>query len=383
MMAPPYLHHKLTSKKKGGKHASRLSTMKQMSCPELVQLSEFSCMKDLEMLGFLPTASELGHTRRCWRCQSSMTPSSELRGKPHLMILRCSRKGCQKRITSWAYTPMFSGKELTCAIYLRLTYLYGLETHVDQAMHLAGVSYKCADRVFKCFKVATSWHEKKAGDDLPIDHGEVEVDGAKFGVQGRGKPQAIHVGRVLAVAGRDDGQRIMVPLPPRPAPRSRNPGPESFAEVRPALSRIIGHGALQVSDSARAFGKSAKARGAPAVTVNHPRAQYSCFAKVPIAGTHAAFKDMAMKRPSSSSSSQRTRASTNMVEGFIGNTKNLLRKRGLLGGGASQQSTLNTLSGSWSLKYPGVERLGEAMAAFRRARMDQMSPGDLFKCDFL
>ena len=72
-----------------------------------------------------------------------------------------------------------------------------------------------------------------------------------------------------------------------------------------------------------------------------------------------------------------------MAEGYIGNTKQALAKRGLLGGGAPKQATLNVLAATWLTKNPGVEKLGAAMQKYMTMRLKVASPQNCFEPFFL
>ena len=175
----------------------------------------------------------------------------------------------------------------------------------------------------------------------------------------------------------------MYPLPPRSAPAGRNPGPESFEEVDPILANFFKDGSIQVSDSAWAFKKSAAQGSRPAASVNHTKGQFSACAKLPLKKMTPKTKACAERRSSTSSSSLRVTASTNMAEGYIGNAKQALAKRGLLGGGAAKQATLNTLAAAWLFKSPGLQKLGAAMRKFVAKRLKEAPPDACFEPFFL
>ena len=166
-----------------------------------------------------------------------------------------------------------------------------------------------------------------------VDAGEGEVDGAKFGLTKGQAPQSVHWGRVLAVVARESGEQTVFPLNPRKAPRGRSSGAESFEEVDPVCSQVFQDGSLQISDAAPAFKKSAKVAKRPALSVNHTQWQFNWLAKLPLKDLSKKSQKVAAKRKSTSRSSLRTTVSTNMVEGFIGNTKQFQAKWSLLGGG--------------------------------------------------
>jgi hypothetical protein len=245
------------------------------------------------------------------------------------------------------------------------------------------VTYKVAEKCFRCFKVATAWCEIQEGLSLVIEEGEGEADGAKFGVINRNKTENIHTGRQLAVVVRETGARVLVPLPNRTAPKGRNPGPESFAEVDPILKRVFQDGSIQITDSAQAFAKSARLAKRPAAMVNHSQGQYSKFHKWDRAELTPKMDRLAESRASSSCSSLRSTVSTNMAEGFIGNTKKVMAKKGLLGGGAARQASLNSLAAAFLLKSPGLKPLGQAMGRFVKFRLDSVCPADCFETEFL
>ena len=72
-----------------------------------------------------------------------------------------------------------------------------------------------------------------------------------------------------------------------------------------------------------------------------------------------------------------------MAEGYIGNVKVFLSKKGLLGNGASREATLNALAGAWLMDNPGIDALGKAMKKFIQHRMAKVCPKDCFNADFL
>ena len=209
--------------------------------------------------------------------------------------------------------------------------------------------------------------------------GEGEVDGAKFGVLGRNRATSTHVGRMLVVVDRTTGQRCAFPLPNRDAPAGRNPGPESLAEVDPILAASFAEDSIQISDSAHAYSQSAQRGNRLAAAVNHTQKQFSRLDRVPRASLTPRQEAMAASRSSSSSKTLRCTVSTNAAEGFIGNTKQVMAKQGLLGSGASRKAALNALVGVFMLKTPGLEALGKAMSSFLRARVDKVSPDTCFE----
>lgn len=376
---PPYFHTRPSKTQNGKKHESNLQRLKQFSYVDLPTKPRDAARK-LASLHFLPQYSI--YKRRCWWCGGRVVKClGEICGfgqKHDFGVwLRCSSAKCRTRIAPTAFTPMFRTK-LESLTYLRLAYCYSLGLRVDQTTHMTGISSKVADTCFTAFKVATAWCEQQVAQNFKVDEGEGEVDGAKFGVTKRQASQSVHRGRVLAVVARESGEKTVFPLNPRKAPRGRSSGAESFEEVDPVCSQVFQDGSLQMSDAAHAFKKSAKVGKRPALSVNHTQGQFSRFAKLPLKDLSKKLQKVASKRKSTSRSSLRTTVSTNMVEGFIGNMKQFQAKRGLLGGGASANAELNTLSGVWLMKNLGIEALGQAMGSFQNAYLDKCSPADLF-----
>lgn len=379
---PPYFHNRLSTTDKVEAHASSLSKVKQKSFVELNKMYPREALRYVQKIGFTPPAA--AKLRSCWKCHG---PVKAIKEKDDWCgasgsWLRCKSKACRTKIAPTAFT-LIHKTQLTYKDMLGLAFLFAIGTRVDQASHISGYHYKVVERFFFKCKVVTAFAEWQAGQQLEVHAGECEVDCAKFGVVDKGKEQCKHVGRMLAMCDRGTASRVMAPLPSRRGPAGRNQGAEAFVEVHPILSRTFKPGSVQVSDSARAFVKSAKARGTPSGIVNHTKGQFSAFAKVPLAGASPELIAVARERSSSSSNSMRLTVSTNFVEGFIGNTKTAMNKKGLLGGGASRRATLNTMSTAWFVKHQGVEALGKAMKTFMHERLDQTDPLKFFDESFL
>ena len=297
--------------------------------------------------------------------------------------LECTNQSCRAVVRPTAFTPLYR-TALTYVQYQKLAYLYALGLRVDQTVHVVGLTYKVVEKCFHAFAVVTAWAEFQEGRSLRIDEGEGEADGAKFGVLGKGKPTSEHVGRMLAVASRHTGAQVLMPLSARSVPTGRNPGPESFDEVHTKLKRTFKDGSILVTDGAQAFKKHARVLKRPAAfACNHTRGQFSRFGKVALNVLSRKTQENAKKRSSTSRSSMRVTVSTNMVEGYIGNVKKQMARKGLLGGGAARNATVNALASSWLLKHSGLKALGCAMRGYISAHVDKKKPGAFWVTAFV
>jgi hypothetical protein len=382
-----------------------LRNLVQPAYPHITTWSEAKCKAYMLGKGVFPRAGQLT-TQRCWKCGhklSSHSPrvtkamkSKKLsrkvkKSKPKKSkvvtgaALRCTRRSCRIRVyrPEIAYTPLWASASggnnpLSYRGLLRMSYCVGLKTPQDSARHLTELGYKQTQRVDRAITVALAFAECQASDEVVFDAGEVDVDSGASGIS-RGLRSTVFKGRIGVFKDRTTKKVATLPLGPKKAIHGkRNLGPETKEEMKKGYKRMR-DGSIHMSDGGPGLIASAKDAKLPCAHVVHGRQEYVRPVKFKKSELSPATLAAVRKRPAANSKHfYHTLAGDNAAEGWLGNLTRLRSRQNKHGGRATSQALLNQLAASYLNREAGLDRVIDALAAYRKYAQNHIAPAAAF-----
>jgi hypothetical protein len=240
------------------------------------------------------------------------------------------------------------------------------------------LSYRQTQSVDQSITIALAFAECQASDEVVFNAGEVDVDSGAAGIA-RGQRSTVFKGRIGVFKDRTTKKVATLPLPPKKAVHGkRNLGPESKAEMKKGYTRMK-DGAIHMSDGGPGLRASAADANLPAAHVVHGNQEYVRPVKFKKSDLSPATLAGISKRPAANSKNfYHTLAGDNAAEGWLGNLTKLRSRQNKHGGKATNRALLNQLAASFLNRASGMDRVLDALAAYRQYAQNHVAPAVAF-----
>ncbi|CAE7674500.1 unnamed protein product [Symbiodinium sp. CCMP2592] len=353
----------------------------EISYPEILRYTDKALRSLLLAEGVLRSKKERP-VIMCWSCGSRMEAADS-----RSTSLRCSEgRACPTRArlsnVDDAFTPFgptaASGGDKDFATFVRTAWCYGMKAGADQTAHLIRepgenllTVHKKVQRHRQLHAIALAYSEMEHSQRVRFKYVVVEPDSARFGKRTTEDGSARkHVARTLVLKGRKSKEWTATPLQPSLSQGKRGMPPESLDEVLGPMQKQIRRGCILAPDGGQAFKAAAGAFQKPLLPgVRHGQKLFTPTAVLRGSSCQTETKKRTLTKNIAKKSGRdyKMAAGDNCAEGLLGNIKTTLRRSGGIRAQRDKLSSLRALSAAALLRQPGLRRVLQAHAAYRRA----------------